>query len=146
MQAQRRQRLAPSRASFAARRPTELRPPCSRSRTRWRCAVHQHPVLDSLVQSALCTAKALRPYLDAAALQVHAGDARRRLHNAEAELNTALGLEAGESLDVLQGALLTAGLAAALERRPCETELWRALHLRRAAGEPELPGSRRLQG
>ena len=143
MQAQRRQRLAPSRASFAARRPTVPRPPRSRSRTRWRCAVHQHPVLDSLLQSALRTAKALRPYLSAAALQVYAGDARRRLRPAEAELKAALGLGAGGSLDELQGALLTAGLVESLQRRLCESELWRVLQ--RAAGEPEPPGSRRLQ-
>ena len=45
----------------------------------------------------------------------------------------------GESLDELQGALLTAGLAAKLERRPCESELLQVLE--RAAGEPELPDS-----
>ena len=75
---------------------------------------------------------------------MYAGDARGRLRPAEAELKAALGLEAGESLDVLQGALLTAGLAAALERRPCESKLLGVL--KRAAGVPELPGSRRLQG
>ena len=85
-----------------------------------------------------------------AALQVYTGDARDRKRDAVAELTAALGLgaegsldEPGESLEELQGALLTAGLAAALERRPCETELRRALQ--RAAGEPEPLGSRRLQ-
>ena len=95
------------------------------------------------MQSAHCTAKALRSYLDVAALQVYAGDARRRLRPAEAELKAALGLGAGVSLEELQGALLTAGLVESLERRPCESELWRVLQ--RAAGEPEPPGSRRPQ-
>lgn len=63
---------------------------------------------------------------------------------AEAELKAALGLGAGGSLEELQGALLTAGLAAKLEQRPSDSQLLQVLQ--RAAGEPELPGSRRLQG
>ena len=101
-------------------------------------------MLVSLVQSASCSAKALRPYLDVATLQVYSCEAQNCLQAAEAELKAALELGAGGSLDELQGALLTAGLAAKLERRPFESELWQALQ--RVAGEPEVPSSRSLQG
>ena len=77
-----------------------------------------------------------------ATLQVYVDDTREYVHAREAELREVLGLRAEESLDMLQRALLSAGLDASLQRSPTPYQLHRALQ--RAAGEPAAGFARTL--
>ena len=90
--------------------------------------MQQQPVLDGPARWGLEEQKA-----NMAALQVYVDDAREYVQTRETELREVLGLRAEESLDVLQSALLSAGLDASLQQSPTSYQLLRALQ--RAAGE-----------
>ena len=91
--------------------------------------LQQQPVLDGPARRGLDDQEA-----KVAVLQVYVHDAREYLTTREKELKEALGLRAEDSLDVLQRALLSAGLDASLQQSPTPYQLLRALQ--RAAGEP----------